>query len=114
MNLKRWLSLIMVTALILASNSLGAQAEPYPPYYHPHGDAYGWHGPRPHGFDRHHKQFRRSCRGQHNPHYVERVYAEPPRVAYVTPIAPVIGIPYATSTPILSARTSRFIRPSTI
>ena len=95
MNLSRWLRVILMMGLILALNSLSAQADPYPPYHHPRGNAYGWDGPRPHGFDRHHKNFRRSCRGPHNPHYGDRVYGGPPRVAYVVPVAPVMGIPYA-------------------
>ncbi len=101
MNLRRWLSVILMMGLILALSSLSAQADPYRPYHRPHGDAYGWNGPRHHNFDRHYKHFRRSRRGPHNPHYVERVY-ERPRVAYVTPVAPVIGIPYAQPQPYFS------------
>ena len=95
MNLRRWLSVILMMGLILALSSLSAQADPYQPYHRPHGNAYGWHGPRPHDFDRHYNNFRRCGKGPHNPYYVTRVYGGPPRVAYVTPIAPVIGIPYA-------------------
>jgi hypothetical protein len=97
MNLKRWSGLILMTGLILASTSLSVQADPYRAYHHPHGNAYGRDGPRAHGFDRRHKHCRRSCRGSHNPHYVDRGYAGPPAVAYVAPVAPIIGIPYAPS-----------------
>jgi hypothetical protein len=102
MNLKSYLGLILMTGLFLAFSPLSAQADPYRPYHHPRGHAYGWDGPRGHGFDRRHKHFRRSHRGPHNPHYVERVYAGPPQVAYVTPVAPVIGIPYAQPQPYFS------------
>jgi hypothetical protein len=100
MNLKRWLSVILMMGLILAYNPFGAQADPYRPYHHPPGNAYGWDGPRPHGFDNHYKKhFRRSYRGPHNPHYVGRVYGGSPQVAYLAPVAPVIGIPYAQPQP---------------
>ena len=99
MNLKRWLSVIMTMGLILAFNPLGAQARPY---HHPHGKAYGWYGSRHHGFDRHHKHFRRHGRGPQHPHYMERVCGGPPPVAYVAPVAPVIGIPYAQPQPYYS------------
>jgi hypothetical protein len=99
MNLIKWWGLILMTGLILALNPLRAQADPYPAYHHPHGNAYGWYGPKPHGFDRRPKHFKRSCRGAHNRHHVDRVYAGPPPVAYVTPVAPVIGIPYAPPQP---------------
>jgi hypothetical protein len=99
MKLSRWLNVILMMGLILALSSLSAQADPYRPYHHPHGNAYGWDGPRPHGFDHHYKQFWRSSRGPHNPHYVGRVHGGPPPVAYVTPVAPVIGIPYAQPQP---------------
>ncbi len=109
MNLKRWLSVILMTGLVLALNSLSAQADPDWPYHHPRGRAYGWDGPRHraygwdgprhHDFDRHYEHFRRSCGGPHNRHYVERVYGGPPSVTYVTPVAPVMGIPYAPSQP---------------
>ena len=95
MKLTRWLSVILMMGLMLALNSLSAQADPYRAYHRPHGNAYGWNGSRPHDFDRHYKHFRRSCKGPQNPHYVGRVYGGPPRVAYVTPMAPVIGIPYS-------------------
>jgi hypothetical protein len=95
MNLKSWSALILMMGLILAFNPLNAQAEPYPRYHHPRGNAYGWQGSRRHGFERHHKHFRRSCKGPHNTHYVDRVYAGPPRVAYLEPVPQVIGIPYA-------------------
>ena len=92
MNLRRCLSFILMMGLILALNPLSVQADPY---HHPHGRAYGWHGPKHHGFDRYYKHFRRSCKGTHNPYYVDRFYGEPPSVTYVTPVAPVMGIPYA-------------------
>jgi hypothetical protein len=91
MNLRRCLSVMLMMGLILALSSLSAQADPYRPYRHPHGHAYGWDGPRPHHYGHHYKHFRRSCKG-HNRYYVERVYESPPAVAYV---APVMGIPYA-------------------
>ena len=102
MNLKRSLSIILMMGLILASNSLSAQADPDRPYHRPHGHAYDWDGPRPHDFGRHYEHFRRSCRGPHNPHYVDRVYGGPPAVAYVAPVAPVMGIPYAPPQPSFS------------
>ena len=97
MNLNRWLSVIVMLGLILVLSALGAQADPYPPYhqdYHrPHGNAYGWHGGRAHGYDRCQKQFRRSCAGPHQPQaYVRQVYTGPPQVAYLQPVAPIIGI----------------------
>ena len=100
MNLKRWLSVILMMGLILAFSPLGAQADPYRPYYHPHGNAYGWD--KPHGFDHHQNYFRRSCKGPYNPHYVKRVYGGPPPVAYLAPAAPVIAIPYAQPQPYIS------------
>ena len=104
MNLSRWFSVILMMGLILALSSLSAQADPYRPYDHPHGRAYGWDGPRPHGFDRHYRDFRHSYRGPHNPHYVHRVYGGPPPVAYVAPVAPIIGIqPYPQPQPFFSA-----------
>ena len=42
MNLSRWLSVVLMMGLILALNSLTAQADRYRPYYHSHGNAYGW------------------------------------------------------------------------
>jgi hypothetical protein len=98
MNLKRWLSFILMMGLILALTSLTAQADPYAPYYHPHGKAYGWDGPGHHGYDRYDRHCWRDFKGPHYPHYVERVYGGPP-VAYVAPVAPVIGIPYAQPQP---------------
>lgn len=88
MNLKRWLTVILMMGLIIAFNPLSGQAGPY---HHPHGKAYGWYGKKHHGFDRRHKHFRYSHRGPNHSHY----YAGPPSVAYVTPVAPLIGIPYA-------------------
>ena len=110
MNLKRWSIVILMMGLFLVLSPLGAQAEPYPPfephpnYHHPHGNAYGWHGRRPHAFDRHRKYFRRSYRGPHNPRpYVHQVYAGPPPVAYVGPVTPIIGIqPYPQPQPFFS------------
>ncbi len=95
MNLKRWLSVILVMGLSLALSSLSAQADPDWPYHRPHGHAYGWDG-------YHGKHFRHSCRGPHNVRVVERVYGGPPAVAYVTPmapVAPVMGMPYAAPQP---------------
>ncbi len=118
MSLNRWFSVILMIGLILALIPLVARAdppfEPRPYYHHPHGNAYGWDGPRGHGYgwdgprghgyDRHHKYFRRSCGGPHYPHYVDRGYgyAGPPPVAYVAPVAPVIGIPYSQPQPFYS------------
>ncbi len=97
MNLKKWLSVILALGLILALIPLSAQAGPR---RHCYGDVYGWGGPR-HGFDRHYKHFRGRGRGPHHPHYVERVYGGPP-VAYVTPVAPMVGIPFAQPQPYYS------------
>ena len=109
MNLNRWLSVILMMGLFLVLSPLGAQADPYPPfthpnYYHPHGKAYKWHGPKPHGFDGHQKSFQRSCKGQHNPRpYVHHVYTGPPQVAYVAPVTRIIGIqPYPQPQPVFS------------
>ncbi len=99
MNLKKWLSIILVTGLFLAINSLSAQADPWRPYWHPHGKAHGWE--RHHDFDHFDRHRWHSCRGSHGPRYVERVYTGPPAVAYVQP-APVIGIPYAQPQPYYS------------
>jgi hypothetical protein len=97
MKLNRWLSGIVMLGLILVLSPLGAQADPYPPYYQdyhrPHGNAYGWHGGKSHGYDRCQKQFRRPCGGPYHPQtYVRQVYTGPPQVAYVGPVAPIIGI----------------------
>ena len=97
MNLNRWLSVAVMLGLILILSPLGAQADPYRPYYQdyhrPHGKAYGWHGGKAHGYDRCQKEFRRSCAGPHQPRaYMRQVYNGPPQVAYVTPVAPIIGI----------------------
>ena len=102
MNLKRWLSVILVMGLILALSSLSAQADPDWPYHRPHGHAYGWDGPRHHDYCRYDRHFRHSCRGPHHVHHVERVYGGPPAVAYVAPVAPVMGIPYAPPQPYFS------------
>lgn len=99
MNLNKWLSVILMTGLLLSLNSLSAQADPYRPCHHPHGNAYGWDGPKHHGFDPHYKKYWHSCKGPKNPHYVTRVYGGPPPVAYVAPVTPVIGIPYAQPQP---------------
>jgi len=99
MNLRRWLSVILTMGLILAFNPLSAQAGPH---HRPYRDFYGWDGPRHPGFDRHYrKHFRPGGRGPHHPHYVERVYGGPP-VAYVAPVAPIVGIPYAPPQPYYS------------
>jgi hypothetical protein len=100
MKLNRWLSVILMVGLILVLSSLTAQADPYRPFHHPRGHAYGWE--KHHGFDRHDKHFRRFGKGPHRYHYVERVYGGPPTVAYVAPVAPVVGIPYAQSQPYYS------------
>ena len=94
MNLRRWMSLILVMGLVLALSSLSALADPDWPYHRRHGHAYGWDG--------HGKHFRHSCKGPHHVHYVERVYGGPPAVAYVAPVAPVMGIPYAPPQPYFS------------
>jgi hypothetical protein len=91
MNLKRWLSVFLMMGLILALNPLVAQAGPK--YHHPREKAYGWHGPRHHNFERHHKHFQRSCKGPHHPRHHD-YYAGPPQVAYVTPVTPIIAMPY--------------------
>jgi hypothetical protein len=100
MNLSRWLSVILMTAFFLALNPLGAQADPpcgrHPKYHQPRGNAYGWHGKRHHAYDRHYKHFRGSHHSQHYAHH-----AGPP-VAYVTPVAPMIGIPYSQPQPYYS------------
>ncbi len=88
MSLNRWLSVILMLGLILALSPLGAQADPYQPfeprpyYHHPHGHAYGWDGPR-------HRGYERECYRPHHPR--PQVYAVQPPVAYVTPVAPIIG-----------------------
>jgi hypothetical protein len=99
MNLNRWLNVAVMLGLILILSPLGAQADPYPrfeshqKYHRPQGKAYGWHGGRPHGYDRYQKQFRCSGGGPRNFHpYAHQVYAGPPPVAYVAPVAPIIGI----------------------
>jgi hypothetical protein len=99
MYLNRWLSVILMMGFILVLNPLGAQADPYPhfkhhpKYHHPHGKAYGWHGSKHHGFDRPYKKhFRHAGMGPHHPRQYGH-YAGPP-VAYVTPVAPMVGIPY--------------------
>ena len=102
MNLRRWLSVILMMGLILALSSLGAQADPYGPYHHHRGPAYGWDGPGPRHYDRHYRHFRRACGGPHNRCSVERVYGGPPAVAYVAPVAPVMGIPYPQPQPYYS------------
>jgi len=102
MNLKRWSTVIPMMGLLLVLSSLGAQADPYPPfephpnYHHPRGNAYGWHGSRPHAFDHRQKYFRGPWKGPHNPRpYAHQFYPGPPPVAYVAPVTPMIGIqPY--------------------
>ena len=100
MYLNRWLSVILMMGLILVLNPLGAQADPYPhfkdhpKFHHPQGKACGWHGPKHHGFDRPYKKhFRHSGMGLQHPHQYG-YYAGPP-VAYVAPVAPIVGIPYS-------------------
>ncbi len=107
MILKRWLSVILMMALILALNPLGAQArrsphsKHHPKYDHHHGKAYGCDGPRHHAYGRHHKYFRTSWRGpRHHRHYVH--YAGPPSAVYVAPVAPVVEIPYSQPQPFYS------------
>jgi len=95
MKLSRWLSVILMMGLILALTPLSVQAGPY---HHPHGNAYGWDGPKHHGFDRHYKHYWRS---KHHPRYYAH-HGGPPAVAYVAPVAPVIGIPYAQPQPYYS------------
>ena len=102
MNLRRWWCVILMVGLILALSSLTVQADPYPPYYHPHGNGYGWDGPRHHDFDRHDWHSRRFCGGPQYPHYVDRFYGGPPRVAYVAPVAPVMAIPFMQPQPYFS------------
>jgi len=89
MNLKRWSSVFLMMGLILVLSPLGAQADPYR-----HGHDYGWNGPRPHEFKRYRKHFRRGCGGPHHSRtYVQEIYTAPPSVAYLAPVAPMIGIP---------------------
>jgi hypothetical protein len=107
MKLSRWLNVILMMGLILTLNALGAQADPYRPYHHPPGNAHGWAGPKHHGCDRHYQHYWRSSRGPQNPHYVHRVYGGPPPVAYVTPVAPVVGIPFAPPQPYVSQPAAR-------
>jgi hypothetical protein len=101
MNLRRWLSVILMMGLILALSSLGAQAEPHWAYHHPRGHAYGWDGPGPHHFGHHYRPWR-AYRGPHNRCYMDRAYQGPPAVAYVAPVAPIMGIPYPQPQPYYS------------
>ncbi len=96
MNLKRWVSVILVLGLVLALTPLTVQADPYWRGDHPRGHAYGWERHR--GFDRHDRYWRHHWRGPHHRPYMERYYGAP-QVAYVTPMAPVVGIPYAQPQP---------------
>ena len=84
MNLRRWLSVILMMGLVLALNPLSALADP--PYGH-----HGWHGPKHHR--PHHKHFRHSCKGPYKQH-VYNVYEAPPVVSYVNPVNPYMGMPY--------------------
>ena len=99
MSLNRCLSVILMLGLFLALNPVGAQADPYascgphPKYHHPRGNAYGWHGKKYQAYDCHPKHFRGSGMGPHHPRPYAH-YAGPP-VAYVAPVAPIIGIPYS-------------------
>ena len=113
MSLNRWLSVILMLGLILALSPLGAQADPYQPYdrpyyHHPHGNAYGWDGPRHRDFDRH----REFCGPRHPRTYVQQVYARTAgglcgaRCSHHW----VSGLP-ATPTLLLPARRSRLTRP---
>jgi hypothetical protein len=103
MNLRRWLSIILMLGVILALSSLSAQADPYRPYrWHPRGHAYGWDGPRHHRFDRYERRFGHRWRGPHHPYFAKRCYGGAPPVAYVTPVAPVVGVPYAAPQPYYS------------
>jgi hypothetical protein len=109
MNLYRWLNVILMMGLILAFSPLGAQAgphspcEPYPTYHHPRGKAYGWHGAKSPGWDRHRKQFRHSYKGPGNPPaYVRHGYPGPPPVAYVAPVTPIYVQPYPQPQPVFS------------
>ena len=95
MNLTKWLSVILAMGLILALTSLSVQADPY---HQPYGKAYGWHGKKHHGYDRHPKHYRGDCNGPHHPRRYAH-HAGPPQVAYVTPVAPIIGIPYSQPQP---------------
>lgn len=81
MNLRRWLSPMLLTGLILAATPLIALAHP------PH-EPYGWHGRHYKHYRHHHKHYR----GQK--HHVYHIYETPPAVTYVTPINPYIGMPY--------------------
>ena len=100
MNPMRYLSCILMMGLFLALNPLSTQADPYHRYHRPHGKAHGWHGPKHHGWDRHHKNFRRSCRGPYNHDYADQFYGGSPSVTYMTPVAPVI--PFAQPQPYYS------------
>jgi hypothetical protein len=83
MNLKRWLSFILMTGLILAINPLSALADP------PHR-RHRWHSHK--HYKHHHKHFRHPHKGPRELH-VYHVYEAPPAVSYVTPVNPFIGIP---------------------
>jgi hypothetical protein len=98
MNLKRWPTFILMIGLFLVLSPLGAQADPYPPsephpyYHHPHGNAYGWHGERPHDWDRH-REYSRHYMGPENRHaYMHQFYAAQPPVAYLAPVTPMMGM----------------------
>ncbi len=91
MNLRKWFGVFLMLGLMLALNSMSVQADPYGPYYR--GKGHGWK----HHYDKH---FRNCGKGSHHTHYVERVYGAP--VAYVAPVTPVMGIPYAQPQPYYS------------
>lgn len=107
--MKRWLSVILMMGFILALNPLGAEArrsshwKHHPKYHrhyqnHHHCKDYGWDGHRHHDYGRHHKYYRSSWRGPHRyRHYVR--HAGPPSAVYVTPVAPVVEIPYSQPQP---------------
>lgn len=107
MKISRWLSVVLMMGLILALSPLDVQAEqcppfgPHPKYHHPRGNAHGWHGQRHDALNRHQKYFRHSGRGPHHPPHCAH-HAGPPSVAYVTPVAPIIGIPYSQPQPFSS------------
>jgi hypothetical protein len=108
MNLKKWSIVILAVGLLLALSTLSAQADPpfdHPYYRHHHGNAYGWDGPGHHRDFYRHRYFRRSWMGPHYPRAcVNQVYAGPPPVAYVGPVAPIIGFqPYQQPQPYYSA-----------
>ena len=69
MNLKRWLTVILMVGLILAFNPLSGQAGPY---HHPHGKAHGWYGKNHHEFDGRHRHSRHFPGGPHHSQSLRR------------------------------------------